>query len=729
MDIRAENFVRFFYSSNFFHGARQATGVLLPVFVMAGLFKEPIIGVALATGALCPAIIDQVGGTKRSRLNEMLGGIVLGQLSGLLTGLASPYPALLWLVVSAQVFFYSMLSVYGRRGGLIGFGCLLQMMLSMHTPLSVDEAFRHTSYTAMGGIFYILYSTSISHLFKLREERQTLSAALYATASFINTRADFYDTHKNLDDSYRRMIPQMIAMTEQHQSARDVVLRNLPRDNDASDQQRILLWNVFIDMIALLDTMAASQTDYATLRARFKDHDILLFMRDTLFKISRTLNRTAYSLARNKPVDYRNSVKAELRAMEYELLQLKEDGLQTAEPETYLLLVQIVRRLRNAARFVDRIADNLRGSRLEPVDSLKRDQSLRRFVTPLTITLDPFRRNLTLTSSIFRYALRTTFVVTLVLLISTVVSLIYGHSAMVRAFTAHSYWIILTVLIIMRPGFALTRQRTIGRLAGTLAGCLITIALFNVTSNAFILIAIMVPAMVLGNAFVLTNYLLSSLLMTIYILIAFHFLSPGNLLIIGERALDTLAGCLLSFLCSSILPWWEKQRIMPLAQEAVDAAHAYINAVQAYIDSVHSDPDRKIASPDNERYVHAQLCRKNMHTAFGALADSYYRMMNEPKSKQIHIKELNTILTQTDAVASQITAIAPVLAGLDRIPPNMQQTINNISDLLDRKAQAITEPASQIETEGQYGSLVFPLKQMQQAALRIRQQATTIGLM
>lgn len=118
-----------------------------------------------------------------------------------------------------------------------------------------------------------------------------------------------------------------------------------------------------------------------------------------------------------------------------------------------------------------------------------------------------------------------------------------------------------------------------------------------------------------------------------------------------------------------------------------------------------------------------------MHTAFGAFADSFYRMMNEPKSKQIHIKELNTILVQTDAVASQIAAIAPVLAGLDKIPPNMQQTLTNVSDLLDKDAQAITEAPSQIETEGQYGSLVFPLKQMQQAALRIRQQATNIGLM
>ncbi len=691
MDIRAENFVKFFYSSNFFHGTRQATGVLLPVFVMAGLFNQPLIGVALATGALCPAIIDQVGGTKRSRLNEMLGGIILGQLSGLITGLSSPYPALLWVVVSLQVFIYSMLSVYGRRGGLIGFGCLLQMLLSMHTPMSVDEALTHTGYTALGGVFYIIFSTSISHLFKLREERQTLSAALYTTANYISTRADFYDTHKNLDDSYRRLIPQMIAMTEQHQSARDVVLRNLPRENDASDQQRILLWNVFIDMIALLDTMVASQTDYATLRARFKDHDILLFMRDTLFKISRTLNRTAFSLARNKPVDYRNSVKAELRAIEYEMLQLKQGGLQSTEPETYLLLVQIVRRLRNAARFVDRIADCLRGARLEPVDTLKRDQSLRKFITPQAITLEPLKRNLNLNSSIFRYALRTTFVVTLVLLISTVVSLIYGDSPLVQAFTTHSYWIILTVLIIMRPGFALTRQRTVGRLLGTLAGCLITIALFNLTSNAVILIAIMIPAMVLGNAFVLTNYLLSSAFMTIYILIAFHFLSPGNLLIIGERALDTLAGCVLAFACGSIVPWWEKQRIMPLAGEAVDAAYQYIHAVLAYIDSIHGAGDQPLKSADNEHYVQAQLSRKNMHTAFGAFADSFYRMMNEPKSKQIHIVELNNILMQTDAVASQISAIGPMLAGLDTVPPHMHQALRNIADLLNRNAETISD--------------------------------------
>lgn len=146
---------------------------------------------------------------------------------------------------------------------------------------------------------------------------------------------------------------------------------------------------------------------------------------------------------------------------------------------------------------------------------------------------------------------------------------------------------------------------------------------------------------------------------------------------------------------------------MPLAQEAIAAAHDYILAVQAYITSVHADPEQKISSADNERYVQAQLSRKNMHTAFGAFADSFYRMMNEPKSKQIHIKELNTILVQTDAVASQIAAIAPVLAGLDKIPPNMQQTLTNVSDLLDKDAQAITEAPSQIETEASTAAWSF----------------------
>ncbi|MFA5704643.1 MAG: FUSC family protein, partial [Advenella sp.] len=519
MDLRAENITKFLYSPNFFYAVRKAIGVLLPVVIFLGIFQKYNEGMAFAAGALCIALIDQPGGTKKSRFNEMLAGLIMGNLAALITGLANPYPPLVLLVICAQVFFFSMLSVYGVRGGFIGFGCMLIMMLTLSTPLTPEQALNHTQYTLLGSASYFLFSIISSYIFRFREERQTLADALYATADFMKARADLYDTAKDLDDCYRLLTPKMVSMTNRHQTARDVVLRNLPEGKYRNDRQRIILWNIFIDMIALLDTLVATQTDYVRLRERFRDHDLLLFMRDTLFKQSRTLNRTALSLSRNRPVDYRNSVKAELRAIEFEIEQLRKNGLQKEDPETYSLAVQILRRMRNANRFINRIADNLReNSHLEPLNTLRRDHSLIQFQTSQEIRLDKFRRNLNMGSAIFRYALRVTLAVFLVLLAINFAPLLYSDSATIRTLTTHSYWIVITILIIMRPGFALTRQRTEKRLTGTILGCVITLLLFLLTDNAAILFIIMLMAMVLGNAFVATNYRLGSTYITIYVL-------------------------------------------------------------------------------------------------------------------------------------------------------------------------------------------------------------------
>ncbi|MBV4396069.1 FUSC family protein [Advenella alkanexedens] len=732
MDLRAENITKFLYSPSLFYAVRKAIGVLLPVIIFLGVFQKYNEGMAFAAGALCIALIDQPGGTKKSRFNEMLAGLIMGNLAALITGLINPYPPLVLIVICAQVFFFSMLSVYGVRGGFIGFSCMLIMMLTLSTPLTSEQALSHIQYTLLGSVSYFLFSIISSYIFRFREERQTLADALYATADYMKARADLYDTAKDLDDCYRQLTPKMVSMTNRHQTARDVVLRNLPEGKYRHDRQRIILWNIFIDMIALLDTLVATQTDYVRLRERFRDHDILLFMRDTLFKQSRTLNRTALSLSRNRPVDYRNSVKAELRAIEFEIEQLRNNGLQKEDPETYALAVQILRRMRNANRFINRIADNLReNTQIEPLNTLRRDHSLIQFQTSQEIRLDKLRRNLNMESAIFRYALRVTLAVFLVLLTINLAPLLYSDSATIRALTNHSYWIVITILIIMRPGFALTRQRTEKRLTGTILGCAITLLLFLLTDNAAILFIIMLLAMVLGNAFVATNYRLGSTYITIYVLIGFYFLTPSVLFIIGERALDTALACLIAFGCSFVFPWWEKQQILKLARKTIQANHDYLQNAMLYAQSSQQQGNReKDPSPaDNIFFFSTQLARKNLHNAYSEFADSVSRMLNEPKSKQIHIRPLNKLLVQNDTVGSEINSLIPYLASLPETPPKMQQSLDYIEAMLDENRTEVPDPPSQIETDGEYSNLAFPLKQMQKAVENIRKQAVELGLM
>src|SRR3546814_19454733 len=92
--------------------------------------------------------------------------------------------------------------------------------------------------------------------------------------------------------------------------------------------------------------------------------------------------------------------------------------------------------------------------------------------------------NLRLDSSHFRYACR----VAIAALLAMSVSAIWSHLAILPrvapALRAHSYWLVLTVLVVLKPGFALPRPRNGWPLAGTLLGCPLALALFNSTPNA-----------------------------------------------------------------------------------------------------------------------------------------------------------------------------------------------------------------------------------------------------
>ncbi|MGE8568808.1 MAG: FUSC family protein [Achromobacter sp.] len=754
MDLRIASIRRFLYSHYFFGGVRQGVGMLLPVLVLGGLFGNYTTGLVATFGAQCLAIIDQPGGPQRHRTNEMLGGAALGTVTVIITGLASTNPILIWLVVIAQCFVYSMFTVFGKRGGLIGFAGLLLMTLTMHSPLQPHEVFAHAVATLGGALFYVVFSLGFSRLFWLREEQQAMSVALFATADYVAARAAFYDETADLDEAYRTLIQRQSVMTEKHQAARDMVLRALPRGKGVGDRQRVMIWNMFVDMLQLLDTLVATHTDYAALRRTLAGNDCLMFMRDALVKMSLELNRIALDVSRGRQVQYRSSAKAELRAIEYEIEQLKQQGLGEREPEMLALIIQVLRRLRNSARIVDRLADHTAASPdAKPTDVLRINKSLTRFISRQEFRFGLLTSNLRLDSPHFRYALRVTA--------AAAIAMTLASRWLSPEFSAHNYWIMLTIVIIMKPGFALTRQRNGWRLGGTLIGCICALLLFNLTDRPEILFAVLLGACIMGNSLVQLNYMASAIFNTLFVVLVFHFVSPGtvSMSVIGERAIDTLLGCALALICSYILPWWEARYLKPLAAAATRANREYLLAGLRYVEAMqtHAGPatsagvnagttagtntataaaanatTNAATATDTPAVIDAdlawRLARKNVHIAFSNFAEAFYRMMSEPKSHQLSVPELNNLLIQNHVLASQITAAIPILAALPKTPEAVQLALNGMVDLLDEKRpQIATTLPTQFDTSGEQAALAYPLKQMLKASHMIRQELQALA--
>jgi uncharacterized membrane protein YccC len=679
-----------------------------------------------AIGAACVAIIDQPGGPRRYGTNGMLGAILLGSITAAITGLASSHSVLIWLTVPALCFVFSMFTVFGKQGGLLGFACLLIMTLTMRTPLNPHEVLLHTLYSFLGGVFYFTYSSIVHRLLWHREEQQVLSVALFATADYIAARSQFYDVDADLETSYRKLIHAQSTMTDAHQAARDTVLRELPRGHRRSDKLRAAALNVFIDMVALLDSLVATHTDYATLRRSVPDSDVLIFARDALYKLAANVSHIALNIARNRRTKERNSVKAELRAIEYELEKYRQAGLVESEPEVYALLIQVLRRIRNATRLVDRMAAHTRNADAAQLVDMRLDKALDRFLSRRAWRVGMLTSNLRLDSSHFRYATRVTIAALMAMTFTTAMS----HTSLSQILpgaSMHGYWIVLTILVIMKPGFALTRQRNGWRLAGTLIGCGLALVLFNVTHSPNVYLAVLVVACVLGYSLIQLNFMIAAVFNTVFVLLAFHFLSPNTSVVISERLIDTFIGCGIALLCSYILPWWEHNFMGSLAN-AVKKANkellstglhyaALTRAQAALAASAHDTTD--LDAEQHEAEMHWRIARKNVYIAFSNFASAFYRMMDEPIKQQNNVPELNNLMIQYHVLASQISAAIPILASLPSVPEGIQKSLDAVGEYLDGNDAS---PPVSIETEGELATLAYPLRQMVKAAQLIRQE-------
>ena len=637
-----------------------------------------------------------------------------------------------------------MLNVFGKRGSLMGFACLLLMSLTLRSSMESSDGWLHTLYSFIGGVSYFTFSSLFRRVLWLREERRVLSMALFATAEYMAARSNFYNVNTDLDENYRELIRAQSSMSELHQAARDMVLRELPQGKGRGDRQRVELLSLYTNMVKLLDILVATHTDYTTLRHKLAASDFMEFAHDALKYLSVEVGRIALNFSRYRQSEERISVKAQVRAMEYELDRYKNKGMAQDEPEVYALLVQVVRRLRVARQIVENMASQSesRASDL-PIEQYL-DKSLSRFLSREEIRFGLLTSNLRLSSSSFRYAVRVTVASLLALALpALVVTFYHGDTEILTALTSHSHWIILTIVVILKPGFALTRQRNTWRLMGTALGCGASYIIISLSSNPELYFLAMLIAHVLGNALVQINYMLSGLFSTIFVLLSFQFLYLGNNFVIGERLFDTFLGCAIALICSYVLPQWEASSMDDFAKEARDANRQFLVAGLQYAAlhrQLHQDNKRVNALPDeredalqsplssadrlqlesdlSEADTQWQLARNKVYIAFNNFASAFYRMMDEPANKQKNVALLNNLMIQNHVLASQTGAAVPLLASLSHVPPGIEQATNAVVSLLDGER---VDRVGSLETEGELAMLAYPLRQMMKAGQLIQQ--------
>jgi uncharacterized membrane protein YccC len=619
----------FLFSHYFSTGLRIATGVVGLTFLTYFVADLPT-AIAVAMGALCTSLMD-LPSPLRHKFNEMLAGVLLCSVVALLVSLSSQVEWLQFTVLVLVSFLASMMVVYGKKAMPLQFAALFAMMLASEAPATPLQALRHGALFFAGGAGYMAYAMLVVWMLQRRLKQQVLAEALYELAVYTSIKAGCYDPANNLPRQMEKLVREQSVLAERQQASRDLILRGKP----ARDEE--ILVQVHYAMFDLYELILSTHTDYVLLRQHFAGSPILPLLGDLVGKAARDFEAVAYAMTRDEPSRSTTDYGDELRALDEVLQQLPAPEGEDFDAQVALRatvgkigeVIAMIGRLHAASQ-----ARALSERALPMVPHSDRTP----FLTQQRYSIGILLSNLRWSSPVFRFALRVAMAISVGLL-----------SARWLPYVSHGYWTALTIAVILKPSFSLTKQRRADRLVGTLIGCMITAVILHFVHTPAILIGFLFVATAAAPAFLSIKYRYTAIAVSVQALLLIGLTVPVGPSAISERLLDTLLGTLIATVFSRVLPNWEYQNLPRLVDAVLDANRKYIDAA--------ADLLLKRTKDD----VHYRISRKRFMDSLATLSAALGRMLDEPAAKQRAPDELNRFTVQNYLLVAHMAALRLLL--------------------------------------------------------------------
>jgi uncharacterized membrane protein (TIGR01666 family) len=602
--------------------------VLLPSLVLSQVNHFQI-GLTLSLGALCVSGADNPGPLIHKR-NGMLICSALMFIVAIITGFARLNVYTLGTEIVLLAFLFSMFTVYGNRAASVGTACLLIMILMMEKELKPSEVLGYSATILAGSIWYTLLSITFFSIRPYRAAQQALGENILDVAKFLRLKIDFYHPETDIDENYRKVVSQQIHVSHNQDAVRDLLFKSRLMVKESTNASRILILT-FIDLVDMFEEIMATHYDYNLLREKFADTGVLDDIANLLLHIADELDEVGFAIQANSKHKHQPDLNLELDALKSKIDQISANDKEVST----LVLKKILINLRNLNQKTINIF-NYYNSRSAALLENRSDVEYSKFVTHQDYDPQLYFDNLTINSSIFKHALRVAMVCLVGFIAAKTSHLIKGD---------HSYWILLTIIVILKPGFSLTKQRNFQRLMGTIGGGLLGVLILKFIPDATAQFIILMVLMVGAYSFQRFNYIVSVFLMTPYILILFEFLGVKH--VVQERIIDTLIGSVIAFVASYVIfPIWEFDQIKESLNDVLKGNINYLKKVaETFSGKAISTTEYKLA-------------RKDVYVYSANLSAAFERMTSEPKSKQRHIKEVHKFVVLNHILTSYIANIA-----------------------------------------------------------------------
>ena len=579
--------------------------------------------IAAATGAVCVSISDRTD-PLRQKIWIMGFAFLSACFFTALSSFSRFSPPVFIAAVAFTGLWCGLISAYGKWVMSLAMTCVLAFVFAIgeYFP-TVSDAADHLMLFVCGALTYTTYAVMVAWLFDDRGRRLLLAEAMRAFADYLRAKAALYNPDTEGTAAFRALIDAHAALADRLQTARDSLF--------ARRWYRMQLKRIDT-LIALLDafeTVLSSDADFETLR-NAPQRDLLWRLNGFVHQMADEIEHLTLALR------FRHGHAAPLRHAE-ESRQLLEmvSTAQDAAPNDPVIhaFAATANKLVLADTYVAALATALDNATPPSTVAAGLDLDLFRQDGPrgLGLLLRQFRWR----APAFRYAVRLSLAMTAGLMLTI---------AFPRF--AQANWVLLTIALIMRANYSVTRQRRWDRVTGTLIGCALAVTFIN-TLPAPMLLLLILLAVGTSHAYGLVAYRITAIGASISALLLLHFVDPSVNAQFFERIVDTLIGAGLSWAFSHLLPNWERDDL-PRTVRALLAA-----------DAAFADAALRLEH-GRQRY---RLARKKTLDAVAQLSGAIRRLADEPNSNRRALASLGELLGANYLLASDLSSM-PVLVNL-----------------------------------------------------------------
>ena len=621
---------------------RNSIGVLLPL-VAGFALNMPRGGVVVASGALNVAYSDR-NDPYAQRAKRMLASSVLCALGVLLGALSGNHNAAAVIIATLWAFAAGMLVAVGTTAADLGVISLVTLMIYAAQPLTTKQAVISSGLALGGGLLQTALSVALWPVHRYEPERRALATfflelARAAERPLSATSAPPATVHS-------MQAQEALSGLDLETGVEAVRYRAL-----LSQAERIRLTLLILSRLHL--RMERERSKYSGVQ----------ILADYLKKAGQALQAIGESLTSGL-----------LPEASKEILAASEAYTHLFRQETETLPPSFLAAVAKDARFqMDALDGQLRAAvdlaaNATPTGQAEfaKQQAQRPWRLRFSGVWATLRANMNLQSSSFRHAIR----------LATMVAI---GNTLERAFYWHrSYWLPMTIVLVLKPEFTTTFTRGVLRIFGTILGLFLATAIFHFIPGTITLQIILIFVFTLLLRWVgPANYGIFAVAVSalIVFLIALTGVSPKEL--IWARGINTAAGGALALLAYWIWPTWERTQVSERIAEMLDSYREYFHRLS---ETYMRDESNGASELDRTR-LRARMARTNLEA-------SIERLAAEPGTTAEEINQLNALLASSHRLVHALmaldagwlhTAAAPARTAFPTFAAHVEKTLSLLS--------------------------------------------------